>query len=173
MANDIAVFLVGGWRDLFQRGAPLNYSGPPERRRGRPVWAPMSDDQPVSGRYQLLMGPWYHDNAGAGIDLNRIELAWFDHWLKGEATGIADTATPFHAYDMGAKRWVDTDRYPFEACRADQLLPRQRWCADRRRPTAPAGADPIAFTPISNPCRASTDQWAGGGIGGSSPSRRR
>ncbi|HEV3362841.1 MAG TPA: CocE/NonD family hydrolase, partial [Acidimicrobiia bacterium] len=25
VANGISVFLVGGWRDLFQRGAPLNY----------------------------------------------------------------------------------------------------------------------------------------------------
>jgi hypothetical protein len=87
-------------------------SGLQNAAAGRPVWAPMSPDQPVSGRYQLLMGPWYHNNAGAGVDMNRLELAWFDHWLKGEATGITETTTPFHAHDTGAKRWVDTTRYP-------------------------------------------------------------
>ena len=163
VANDISVFLVGGWRDLFQRGAPLNYSGLQNAAAGRPVWAPMSDHQPVSGRYQLLMGPWYHNNAGAGIDLNLLELAWFDHWLKGEATGIADTDSPFHAYDMGAKRWVDTTRYPFEGAAPTTLYLGDGGALTARAPTTAAGADPIVFTPISNPCRASTDQWGGGG----------
>lgn len=131
---------------------------------GRPVWAPMSDDQPVSGRYQLLMGPWYHNNAGAGIDLNRLELAWFDHWLKGEATGIADTDSPFHAYDMGAKKWVDTTRYPFGGATPTSFFLGNGGALTAHPPAAPAGADPITFTPISNPCRASTDQWAGGGM---------
>ncbi len=163
VGNDISVFLVGGWRDLFQRGAPLNYSGLQNAAAGRQAWAPMSLDQPVSGRYQLLMGPWYHNNAGAGIDLNRLELAWFDHWLKGEATGIADTATPFHAYDMGTKRWVGTTRYPFEGAAPTTFYLGDGGTLTARAPTAAAGADPIAFTPISNPCRASTDQWGGGG----------
>ena len=164
VANDISVFLVGGWRDLFQRGAPLNYSGLQNAAAGRPVWAPMSPDQPLSGRYQLLMGPWYHNNAGAGVDMNRLELAWFDHWLKGEATGITETTTPFHAYDMGAKRWVDTTRYPFEGAAPTTFYLGDGNALTARAPTATAGADPIAFTPISNPCRASTDQWGGGGM---------
>jgi uncharacterized protein len=164
VANDVAAFLVGGWRDLFQRGAPLNYSGLQNAAAGRPVWAPMTSGQPVSGRYQLLMGPWYHVNPGAGLDIDRIELAWFDTWLKGEATGIADTATPFHAYDMGAKRWVDTARYPFESADPTTLYLGDGGTLTTQPPTATAGADPIAFTPISNPCRASSDQWGAGGL---------
>jgi putative CocE/NonD family hydrolase len=164
VANDIAVFLVGGWRDLFQRGAPLNYAGLQNAAAGRPVWAPMTADQPVSGRYQLLMGPWYHANPGDGLDLNRIELAWFDHWLKGEATGIADTRIPLHAYDMGTKRWVDAARYPFESAAPTTLYLGDTGRLMPQAPATRAGADPIVFTPISNPCRASSDQWGAGGV---------
>ena len=164
VANDVAVFLVGGWRDLFQRGAPLNYSGLQNAAAGRSVWAPMTADQPVSGRYQLLMGPWYHINPGAGLDLDRIELAWFDTWLKGEATGIADTTTPLHAYDMGSERWVDTARYPFESAAPTALYLGDGGTLTLQPPTGSAGADRIVFTPIANPCRASTDQWSTGGL---------
>jgi uncharacterized protein len=164
VANDIAVFLVGGWRDLFQRGAPLNYSGLQNAAAGRPVWAPMAADQPASGRYQLLMGPWYHGNVGDGIDLNRIELAWFDHWLKGVDTGIVDTPTPLHVYDTGAKEWFDTARYPFEAAAPTTLYLGENGTLSRQAPTNSAGADPIVFTAVANPCRASTDQWSAGGL---------
>ncbi len=176
VANDIAVFLVGGWRDLFQRGAPLNYSGLQNAAAGRPVWAPMAADQAASGRYQLLMGPWYHGNVGDGVDLNRIELAWFDTWLKGEDTGIVDTPTPFHAYDIGAKRWTDAARYPFEAAAPTALYLGENGTLSPNAPAATSGADPIVFTAVANPCRASTDQWAAGGLalfaesgGGESP----
>ena len=162
VANGMAVFLVGGWYDLFQRGEPLNFAGLQNAAAGRPMWAPMTADQPVSGRYQLLMGPWYHINAGHGLDLDRIELAWFDHWLKGEATGVADTATPFHTYDVGAKQWIDTARYPFELAAPTTLYLGGAGNLTAEAPTATTGADPLVFTPISNPCRASSDQWAAG-----------
>lgn len=57
--NDIPAFLTGGWYDLFQRGEPLNYSGLQNAYAGRPVTAPMRPNQRLTGRYQLLMGPWY------------------------------------------------------------------------------------------------------------------
>src|SRR5207302_331964 len=98
----IPAFLVGGWYDLFQRGTPLDYSGLQNAYAGRPVGAPMTPGQPTTGRYQLLMGPWYHVTAPNGLDLQRIELQWFDQWLKGEPTGIAGTRTPVHAYELGA-----------------------------------------------------------------------
>ena len=54
----------------------------------------MRPDQRTTGRYQLLFGPWYHLDAGAGIGIYPIELAWFDHWLKGRRTGIAHAGGP-------------------------------------------------------------------------------
>ena len=45
VANEVAVFLVGGWHDAFQRGAPLNYAALQNASAGRPDehrWSPVS-----------------------------------------------------------------------------------------------------------------------------------
>ncbi|HTX46534.1 MAG TPA: CocE/NonD family hydrolase, partial [Solirubrobacteraceae bacterium] len=60
VANHIPAFLVGGWYDLFQRGELLNYSGLQNAYDGRPVSAPMLQNQKLTGRYQLLMESRYH-----------------------------------------------------------------------------------------------------------------
>src|SRR5207245_99513 len=82
VALGIPAYLVGGWFDLFQRGEPLNYSGLQNAYSHRPVGAPMLAGQAATGRYQLLQGPWYHLDAGAGVDMEGLMLAWFDRWLK-------------------------------------------------------------------------------------------
>jgi putative CocE/NonD family hydrolase len=160
--NGITAFLVGGWYDLFQRGEPLNYSGLQNAFLGRPVSAPMLPKQRVTGRYQLLMGPWYHINAGEGIDMNRLELEWFDTWLKGEATGMAESQTPLHLYQLGTGQWLDTSRYPM-----NEAVPTTFYLSDAGRlttaqPTASKGADVVIVAPPS-PCNRSTDQWGAGG----------
>jgi putative CocE/NonD family hydrolase len=144
VADGIPAFLVGGWYDLFQRGEPLNYSGLQNAWAGRPVLAPMSPTQPVTPRYQVLMGPYYHVTAGNGLDyhgldLSGLELAWFDQWLKGIDTGIADTSTPMHLYDLGAGGALTTSQ-----------------------PAASGGADTIYFSLVSSPCDNSSEQWAAG-----------
>ena len=58
--TSVAVFLVGGWHDAFQRGAPLNYAALQNAFAGRPAEQPMQPGQPVSDRIRLMMGPWYH-----------------------------------------------------------------------------------------------------------------
>ena len=81
----------------------------------------MKAGQQASGRYQLMMGPWYHVTAGEGIDMNRLELSWFDRWLKGTDTGIDKTKSPLHLYQLGlgevartprAIRWREPPRRP-------------------------------------------------------------
>jgi hypothetical protein len=173
-ALDIPTFLVGGWFDLFQRGEPLNYSGLQNAAAGRPVEAPMLAGQPVSGRYQLLMGPWYHLDAGSGVDLQRLELQWFDRWLKGVDTGIDTTTTPLHLYQLGSDRWVDTSRYPL-----DGLTPTTLYLGSgpgggapsandgtlgAAAPATSGGADEALWTGVSSPCGRQTDQWAAGGL---------
>jgi uncharacterized protein len=56
VTDRIPAFLVGGWNDLFQRGELLNYTGLQNAYDGRPVLAPMSPNQPITPRYQLMMG---------------------------------------------------------------------------------------------------------------------
>ncbi len=83
VANKIPAFLVGGEFDIFQHGEPLNFAELQNAWDGRSVTPPMKPNQKTTGRYQLIDGPWEHIN-GSSVDVNPLELEWFDTWLKGE-----------------------------------------------------------------------------------------
>ncbi|HEX4110772.1 MAG TPA: CocE/NonD family hydrolase [Solirubrobacteraceae bacterium] len=167
VANGIPAFLVGGWFDLFQRGEPLNYSGFQNAYDGRPVLGPMTATQPVTGRYQLLQGPWYHVTIGAGLDyhgldLDGVELAWFDRWLKDIPTGIDQTQNPFHAYDLGSDQWVEASHFPFPQATPTRYYLGAGGSLSTSAPTASSGADPLLWTGVSLQCANSLEQWAAG-----------
>ena len=175
VADGIPAFAVDGWFDLYQRGAPLDYSGLQNAYDGRPVKAPMLPGQRVTGRYQLLQGPWYHLDAGTGFDIYGLELAWFDRWLKGEPTRIDETSTPLHLYQLSANRWVDTADYPLSDVTPTAYFlaggPSGSGAPSRNdgvlTPTAPtsaAGADQVAYSPATSPCSRGSDQWGAGGL---------
>lgn len=90
VANRIPAYLVGGEYDLFQRGAPLNFAALQNAYAGRPTDQPMTPGQPLTGRYQLLDGPWTH-NVAVSAQLDGTKLEWFDTWLKGVNTGMDRT----------------------------------------------------------------------------------
>jgi putative CocE/NonD family hydrolase len=154
--------MVGGWFDFFQRGEPLNYSDLQNLSAGRGVGPPMKAAQQPSGRYQPLMGPWYHVTAGEGIDINRLELAWFDRWLKGRATGIDQTKTPLHVYQLGPGRWLEALRYPFESATPKTYYLGAGKALRPTKPGAGGGSDEIVWTGLSSPCGLSTEQWGAG-----------
>jgi putative CocE/NonD family hydrolase len=110
-ANGVAVFLVGGWHDAFQRGVPLNYAGLQNAYVGRASESPMQPGQPVSDRVRLLMGPWYHVSDFDGLHLNALQLRWFDNWLKDEPTA-AISSSPFVFQAIGSSRWFHAREYP-------------------------------------------------------------
>lgn len=110
--NGVAVFLVAGWHDAFQRGAPLNYAALQNTFAGRPAGAAMTADQPVSDRFQLMAGPWYHVSDLDGQHLQALQLRWFDHWLKGDDTA-AVTGQPVRFQAIGSPKWFRTNAYPF------------------------------------------------------------
>ena len=83
VANGIPAYLLGGEFDIFQNGEPLNYAALQNAYDHRPTTAPMLPNQPVTGRYQLIDGPWEHIN-GSSVDVDPLELEWFDTWLKGQ-----------------------------------------------------------------------------------------
>jgi uncharacterized protein len=171
--DGIPTYLVGGLWDLFQRGEPLNYSGLQNAADGRSVFAPMMPRQPVSGRYQLAIGPWYHVTAGNNLDMSLIELDWFDRWLKREQTGIDRVRTPIHIFETGAARWVQASRYPYNHARPTTYYLGAGGTLTNSRPVSSSGSDPLLFTGLSSPCSRSTDQWSAGILalvfGGSDP----
>lgn len=163
VANGIPAYLVGGEFDIFQRGEPLNYAGLQNAAAGRPTTAPMLAGQAVTGRYQLVDGPWEHLN-GSSVDVDELELAWFDQWLKGEHTGIGSTPTPLHYYDLGTGRWDETTTYPFTGASPQRLYLGAGTLTASPPTKASAGSDTLAFTGVGSPCSRPVDQWSMGAL---------
>ncbi len=168
--NRIPAMLVGGWLDVFQRGALMNYAGLQNVWAGRPQNAPMLPDQKVTSRYQAVMGPWSHVAAGEDFPLERLTLRWFDTWLRDMPTGLKSVRNPVHLYDMGRGGWFDAQRYPLQQARAktfyfgpggDSGAPSQNdGTLTRRPPSAASGSDPVLYTGISSPCTLTTEQYS-------------
>ncbi|MFJ4654919.1 CocE/NonD family hydrolase [Nocardia sp. NPDC088792] len=154
----IAMYQIGGFWDLYQEGPMRNYSQLQNLSAGRDQFAPMAPDQKADGRYQLLMGPWYHVAIGMGpgsrLDTDQITLAWFDRWLKDIDNGVDKTDTPLHVIDAN-NNVADTARYPFQ-----QAAVTQRWFdGDRltdRPPTVADASDRLDYTGIDNLCNRQT-----------------
>jgi putative CocE/NonD family hydrolase len=162
VANGIPAYIVGGEFDIFQRGEPTNYAALQNAWAGRSATAPMAPGQRVTGRYQLLDGPWEHLN-GSSVDVSLLELEWFDTWLKGEQTGMANTPTPMHYYDLGTGKFTETTTYPFTGAKPMQLYFGAGGTLSDTKPTA-AGSDTVAWSPVGSPCGRPLDQWAMGAI---------
>jgi putative CocE/NonD family hydrolase len=120
VANHIPAYLIGGEFDIFQNGEPLNYAELQNAWDGRSATAPMQPGQRTTGRYQLIVGPWEHLN-GSSVDVDPLELEWFDTWLKHEQTGMARTPTPLHYYDLGSGQFDETSTYPFTGATPTRL----------------------------------------------------
>ena len=170
VANGIPAYLVGGEFDLFQRGEPLDYAGLQNAWAGRPVTAPMLPGQAVTGRYQLLDGPWTH-LAGSTVDLNVLQLEWFDTWLKGEDTGMDRTPTPLHYYDLGTDAFTEHAQYPFPNATPTRLYLSAAHSGTgglqngSLSPLVPnAGTQKLVWSPVGNPCNPTSDQWSAGVI---------
>ena len=170
VANGIPAYLIGGEYDLFQRGEALNYAGLQNAWAGRPVGGPMAAGQRTTGRYQLLAGPYTHRGAavGSGDALRQRMLEWYDTWLRGADTGMAQTATPLHYYDLGTGHYVNTTSYPlggtrpttfyFGAGRTGSAPSQNDGALTHTRPAA--GADSVVWSPAgASICDRSADQW--------------
>jgi putative CocE/NonD family hydrolase len=173
VANRIPAYLVGGEYDLFQRGEPLNYAGLQNAWAGRPVTAPMTPGQPVTGRYQLLDGPYTHLAAALPATLDELQLEWFDTWLRGEDTGMARTPTPLHYYDLGTQHYAEGTSYPiagatprtfyFSGLRSGSALSRNDGSLVSTKPATAVGSDSLRWLPFgSSICDRSLDQWSMG-----------
>ena len=149
---DVPAFVVGGHHDLFQRGEPLIYE-----RLKRNVEA------------RLLMGPWHHltGSQGEGLPesglppLDQIALRWFDNYLKGIDTGIAQIPKVTQ-YAYGAEAYETQADWP-----DPRLRPTRRYLRANSElaDEPPSGAEPpeqFVQQPLSGVCTQSTNQWSAG-----------
>lgn len=111
-------YIMGGWYDLYAKDvfdefvAMRTNSGSLESKQSR-----------------LIVGPWPHRLAGSQktgdvdfganslVDLDGQELRWFDYWLKGDDTKIAEEP-PIKLFIMGVNEWREEHEWP---------LPRTDW----------------------------------------------
>jgi predicted acyl esterase len=106
--NNIPALLWSGWYPTDGPGSLYEYAILQNAWAKRPPFGSMTPTQRTTGRYQVVIGPWMH---GQGLD-DSFQLEWFDTWLKGQDTGMADTKTPMHLYELQSNRWVNTATYP-------------------------------------------------------------
>jgi len=124
---DVPIYHLAGWFDIFLDGSLRNFMG--IRKRGR--------SEQTRSSQKLIIGPWthgptVHDPAFARyvgdmdfgeqalLDFNAEMLRWYDHWLRGTATGILDEPRVRY-FLMGANEWRSADAWPPPGTR------RQRW----------------------------------------------
>jgi hypothetical protein len=165
VANRIPAYLVGGEFDIFQNGEPLNYAELQNGWDHRSVTAPMKPGQKATGRYQLIDGPWEHLN-GSSVDVDPLELEWFDTWLKHEHTGMARTKTPLHYYDLGTGKFDQKSDYPFARAQPTRFYLGGGGSLSSSQPGSsllPA-SDTLLWSPAGSPCGRPIDQWSMGGI---------
>jgi putative CocE/NonD family hydrolase len=161
-AIECPVYAVGGWADGYRNAVLRLLAGLPGPRKG-------------------LLGPWSHSfpwNAEPGPSIGFLQecLRWWDHWLKGRATGIIDEpmlrawvqdhAAPATTYPERPGRWVAEPDWP-----SPNLLPRHyalRADGGLGEPDAPAtlthtgtllsGADGPVWCPHGSPGDFASDQ---------------
>ncbi|MER7182090.1 CocE/NonD family hydrolase [Streptomyces hyaluromycini] len=110
--NGIPALSEAGWQDLFPGGNLGAYAAAQNAYFGRPSTAPIRAGEPVTGRYQAIVGPWTHGEHVDEAALQAIRLEWFETWLKDAPTGMADTSTPLHLFENGAGSWTDSAAWP-------------------------------------------------------------
>lgn len=100
---------IAGWYDVFLAGTVKNYLG---LREGAGAAAARAGQK-------LVIGPWLHmpwaplsaspqDVAPTVVD--DLQLRWFDHFLKGQESGVLDA--PVSLFVMGAEEWRGYQAWP-------------------------------------------------------------
>lgn len=104
---------VTGWYDIFINQAFDFVSG---------VIA-SSVSEKARKNCHLIVGPWGHKpnwimgkrdfGKKTRLDAEELQEKWFDHWLKGQDTGVEDLP-PYRIFVMGKNFWRDENEWPLE-----------------------------------------------------------
>lgn len=105
---------MGGWFDLYSKDSFTNFNG--LRQQG---------GSKETRKSKLIVGPWPHIlstctrtgdvdfGANSMVDLDELELRWFDYYLKGIDNGIHDEP-PIRLFIMGINEWRHEHEWPLE-----------------------------------------------------------
>jgi uncharacterized protein len=121
----IPALSVDGWFDIFLRGAL--HDDQEVRKQGK-------TPQARTGK-RLMIGPWAHSTGlrvalrGNGadpnptdfgdyaeVDMQKLQLRWFDYWLKGIDNGVT-TEPPIKIFVMGENYWRYENEWPLARTR--------------------------------------------------------
>jgi putative CocE/NonD family hydrolase len=109
---ELPMLHIGGWYDPYLRGTLRLFRAMQERS---------GQSQGLLAQ-QLLVGPWGHlpwSRKVGAVDfgpealnpVDRLQVAWFDHWLKGKPlTGFAPD--PVRLFEMGSQGWITLPQWP-------------------------------------------------------------
>ena len=108
------VYNVAGWYDILSEDSLVEFNGVRHS----------SDSEIARENQHIIIGPWAHGiptkNGKVGeidfgehslINLQELQLRWFDYWLKGIDTGIKDEP-PLRIFVMGENVWRDEQEWP-------------------------------------------------------------
>ncbi len=144
----IPVFLIGGWHDVFCRGLLHDHDR-------------MTQGGPTGVGHQLLVGPWNHADpwlgaavgdldygvmaSGPGVDVDALQLAWFDRLLKGAGDDLAG-GPPVTYFVPGAKEWRSVGGWPPGGTRGEGLYLSHLDDHGLLTPDCPGREEPDRFT---------------------------
>lgn len=111
VAANIPILLWSSNEDIYAQSSMELYSYLQNAYGKQPVYGKMPDNLRPSGRYQIVINQGTH----CMNQNQRIHLAWFETWLKGIKTNMANTNMPIHVHEMGSDRWLNTSHYPTNA----------------------------------------------------------
>ncbi|MEL6937066.1 MAG: CocE/NonD family hydrolase, partial [Cyanobacteria bacterium J06607_17] len=103
---DLPMLHVGGWFDPYLTGDIRLFKQMAASQYPQHVW----------------IGPWSHIpwsrtvgdvdfGPGAMNPIDQLQIRWFNHWLKGQDTQLANQP-PIHLFEMGSNQWRTFETWP-------------------------------------------------------------
>lgn len=162
----VPTFLIGGQRDIFQRGTPRLFER--LQKNGVPT--------------KMIIGPWDHLQGSSGEDvgeagygsLNELQLRWFDRYVRGKKDRtLDDDIAPYTYFEEGSGKWIQTPKWLGK--RYDATTFTLSGAATPGGPStlttgsATAGESVVPPVPVSGLCTRSASQWTAGIINAAWP----
>lgn len=154
---DTPALHVSGWYDLLLHETFVNYTNLKKSSRS----------EEARKFTHLLIGPWGHgvrpvepygdvSFGPLNLDFHKVELHWYDYFLKGKDNGLASEA-PIRIFVMGDNVWRDEQEWPLARTKPTKYFLHSKGFANTRNgngtldTTAPATetADHYRYDPLN------------------------